>query len=423
MVGDEDRSGERRGEERRYGRTRSRSRSRSPRRHRDEVRRRSPVGEGGSRRERRARSPRGDGGGGRDRDRDRDDPEDRDSRHSHRRHHHHRRHRDGPRNAAAGSTASKEKKAAVLSLPYEARQLGKSEIEVFRPLLAYYLDLQKQKDIREMDEREVRGRWKSFVGKWNRGELSQGWYDPEMFVSAKERALEVGIDGLPSRGPDGRGHEEVVERSEEREYDRERTDDEDDEDRKDEDDNDDDDDDDDDLGPRLPPTSRGTGQRSGPGIPNMADLSLQRETLAEEAARDRSALASDLRLARKEDRKLQRERLDDVAPRAEAGTRERQLEKRAAVNEKMKEFREKGLGGDAGVAEVGEQELMGGGDSFAELKAMKAREERKKTEREVRREEIARARAAEREERVREYREREEGVMKGLRELAKQRFG
>ncbi|UQC90838.1 uncharacterized protein CLUP02_16370 [Colletotrichum lupini] len=419
MAGDDERSGERRGEERRYGRTRSRSRS--PRRHRDEVRRRSPVGEGGSRRERSMRSPRGDDGGSR-RDRDRDDPEDRDSRHRHRRHHHHRRHRDGPRDTASGGgTASKEKKAAAAaaSLPYEARQLGKSEMEVFRPLLAYYLDLQKQKDIREMDEREVRGRWKSFVGKWNRGELSQGWYDPEMFVSAKERALEVGIEGLPSRGSDGRGREEVVERSEERDYNRERTDEEDDGDRNDESD----DDDDDDLGPRLPPTSRGTGQRSGPGIPNMVDLSLQRETLAEEAARDRSARASDLRQARKEDRKLQRERLDDVAPRAEAGTRERQLEKRAAVNEKMKEFREKGLGGDGGVAEVGEQELMGGGDSFAELKAMKAREERKKTEREVRREEIARARAAEREERVREYREREEGVMKGLRELAKQRFG
>ncbi|KAK1673021.1 hypothetical protein BDP55DRAFT_695795 [Colletotrichum godetiae] len=419
MAGDDERSGEWRGEERRYGRTRSRSRSRSPRRHRDEVRRRSPVGEGGSRRERRARSPRGDGGG-----RD-DDPEDRDSRHRHRRHHHHhRRHRDSPRDTAGG-TASKEKKAtAAVSLPYEARQLGKSEMEVFRPLLAYYLDLQKQKDIREMDEREVRGRWKSFVGKWNRGELSQGWYDPEMFVSAKERALEVGIEGVPSRRDGGQGRE-VVGRSEEREYGGERTDEEEEENRHhgENDDDDDDDDDDDGLGPRLPPTSRGTGQRSGPGIPNMADLSLQRETLAEDAARDRSAAVTDLRQARKEDRKLQRERLDDVAPRAEAGTRERQLEKRAAVNEKMKEFREKGLGGDGGTAEVGEQELMGGGDSFAELKAMKAREERKKTEREVRREEIARARAVEREERVREYREREEGVMKGLRELAKQRFG
>ncbi|GJC81390.1 hypothetical protein ColLi_04228 [Colletotrichum liriopes] len=393
-----ERSGERRDEERRHRRTRSRSvtrtrsRSRSPRRHRDETRRRSPIGEGGSRRERR-RSPRRE-------DRDRE------SRHHHRHRHHHHRHRGDNDKDRSSKTATA---AVVESLPYEARQLSKSELGVFRPLLAYYLDLQKQKDIRDMDEREVRGRWKSFVGKWNRGELSQGWYDPEMFVAAKERALEEGIDGPRDEGRRdgnevkderrGRGGNERGEGDEE---------------------GDDDDDDDEDLGPRLPPAAREGGQRSGPGIPSMADLSLHRETLAEEAQREREARIADLRMQRKDDRKLQRERLDDVAPRAEAGTRERQLEKKALVNDKMKEFRDKG--GD-GVPEVGEQELMGGGDSLQEFKAMKAREERKKTEREVRREEIARAREAEREERVREYREREEGVMKGLRELARQRFG
>ncbi|KAK2005040.1 hypothetical protein LX36DRAFT_676625 [Colletotrichum falcatum] len=387
----DERLGERSNAERQHRRTRSRSvprtRSRSPRRHRDEARRRSPIGEGdsGSHRERRRHH----------------------RRHHHHHHHHHRRHRGDKDKDRSNKTA-----AAVESLPYEARQLSKSELGVFRPLLAYYLDLQKEKDIRDMDEREVRGRWKSFVGKWNRGELSQGWYDPEMFVAANERAIEAGIDGPreevrrddietgeEERRGGGRG-EECEEEEEE---------------------GDDDDDDDDDLGPRLPPTAREGGRRSGPGIPSMADLSLHRETLAEEAQREREARTADLRQQRKEDRKQQRERLDDVAPRAEAGTRERQLEKRALVNEKMKEFRDKG--GDGGVPEVGEQELMGGGDSLQEFKAMKAREERKKTERELRREEIARAREAEREARVREYREREEGVMKGLRELAKQRFG
>ncbi|GKT44215.1 uncharacterized protein ColSpa_04396 [Colletotrichum spaethianum] len=366
-----------RDEERRHRRTRSRSatrtRSRSPRRHRDETRRRSPIGDGGSRRERR-RSPRRE-------DRDRE------PRHHHRHHHHHHHHRHrGDKDKDRSSRTATA--AAVEALPYEARQLSKSELGVFRPLLAYYLDLQKQKDIRDMDEREVRGRWKSFVGKWNRGELSQGWYDPEMFVAAKERAVEEGIDGPRDEGR----HDDTEEVKEER---RGRGDDG----RAEEDEEgEEDDDDDDDLGPRLPPTAREGGQRSGPGIPSMADLSLHRETLAEEAQREREARIADLRMQRKDDRKLQRERLDDVAPRAEAGTRERQLEKRAL-------------------------ELMGGGDSLQEFKAMKAREERKKTEREVRREEIARAREAEREERVREYREREEGVMKGLRELARQRFG
>ncbi|GKT94272.1 RNA helicase-like protein [Colletotrichum tofieldiae] len=293
----EERSGERRDEERRHRRTRSRSvtrtrsRSRSPRRHQDETRRRSPIGEGGSRRERR-RSPRRE-------DRDRE------SRHHHRHRHHHHRHRGDNDKDRSSKPATA---AVVESLPYEARQLSKSELGVFRPLLAYYLDLQKQKDIRDMDEREVRGRWKSFVGKWNRGELSQGWYDPEMFVAAKERALEEGIDGPRDEGR--RDGNEVV--KDER---RERGGDE----RGEGDEEEDDDDDDEDLGPRLPPTAREGGQRSGPGIPSMADLSLHRETLAEEAQREREARIADLRMQRKDDRKLQRERLDDVAPALKPG--------------------------------------------------------------------------------------------------------
>ncbi|KAI8174420.1 grisea protein [Colletotrichum sp. SAR 10_76] len=300
------------------------------------------------------------------------------------------------RNPRESSARSSKDVSAAAALPYDARALSKNDLDVFRPLLAYYLDLQKQKDMRVMDEREVRGRWKSFMGKWNRGELSSGWYDPEMFMAAKERA--------PEDAPLGRTEEDVDRDGEEEE----------------ERDGVDDDDDDDDLGPMLPPTAREGGQRSGPGIPSLADLSLRRENLAEDAQREREAQVEDLRAQRKDDRKQQRERLDELVPRADAGTRERKLEKRALVNDKMKGFADKG--GD-GQVEVGEQELMGGGDSVAEYRAMKAREERKKTEREIRREEVARARAAEREERVREYREREEGVMKGLKELAKQRFG
>jgi hypothetical protein len=33
-------------------------------------------------------------------------------------------------------------------------------------MFALYLDIQKQKYIDDLDEDEVRGRWKSFVGKW-----------------------------------------------------------------------------------------------------------------------------------------------------------------------------------------------------------------------------------------------------------------
>ena len=136
-------------------------------------------------------------------------------------------------------------------------------------------------------------------------------------------------------------------------------------------------------------------------------------------AEDRLARQDDIRYDRKLDRKAQKAALDELIPRAEAGTRERQLEKKKEVNEKMKSFREK----SPGAAEVPDTELMGGGDGVGEYKKMKDDFERKKNERELRKEEILRARMAEREERLSEYRAKEESTMDMLKTLAKQRFG
>ncbi|KAH6696830.1 RNA helicase HEL117 [Plectosphaerella plurivora] len=354
------------------------SRSRSPRR-RDHH-------------ERRSRSPRrhrGDRGDHRTRDR-----HDEGSRRK--RHHKH------------SQPSNVEKPPANVALPYDARSLSKADYRPFLPLFAYYLDLQKEKDISEMDEREARGRWKSFIKKWNSGELSRSWYDPEMFATAAERMGGV----APLAGPgDSReiepNHDEGgdIQRQHHRGSSQSGG-------------NDNMEDDDDDMGPMLPPTSRSNAQKSGPGIPKLDDLATLRENRADEAREARQNEYADLRHDRKQDRKLQKERLEELAPRAEPGTRERRLEKKAAVNEKMKGFREKSPGG-----EVAEGELMGGGDGIDELKREKAANERRKTEREIRREEIARAKAEEREERVKEWREREEGTMKALKELAKQRFG
>jgi hypothetical protein len=136
-------------------------------------------------------------------------------------------------------------------------------------------------------------------------------------------------------------------------------------------------------------------------------------------AEDGLTRRDDIRFARKVDRKEQKAALDELAPRAEAGTRERQLEKKKEVNEKMKSFREK----SPGAAEVPDAELMGGGDGIDGYKKQKQEFERKKNERELRKEEILRARMAEREERLQEYRQKEEGTMAMLKALAKQRFG
>jgi hypothetical protein len=136
-------------------------------------------------------------------------------------------------------------------------------------------------------------------------------------------------------------------------------------------------------------------------------------------AEDRLAGRDDIRFARKADRKQQKEALEELVPREEAGTRERRLEKKKELNEKMKSFREK----SPGAAEVPDSELMGGGDGLSDFKRQKQEFERGKNERELRKEEILRTRAAEREDRLAEYRQKEEKTMAMLKALAKQNFG
>jgi len=51
-------------------------------------------------------------------------------------------------------------------LPLGARPLSKHDLKDYIALFGLYLDLQKQLDIDELSEVEVKGRWKSFIGKW-----------------------------------------------------------------------------------------------------------------------------------------------------------------------------------------------------------------------------------------------------------------
>lgn len=303
-------------------------------------------------------------------------------RHSH--HHHskdHRHHRDSkPRDRTRTTTPT------AAALPSNARPLSRADLPAFEPLFAHYLDLQKGLDLAALDAAERKGRWKSFVGKWNRAELAAGWYDPETFERVRGEYVHAvrAVAPVPAPAPAEGAVDEGGE-----------------------------DDEEDDYGPSLP-SARGSGSAaSGPNIPTLSDLTLR----AEQAAADRDASFADLRAARKEDRKQQKERLDDLVPRAEAGTRERMLEKRREVGDKMRAFRERSPGD-----EVGDEELVGGGGGD-EIKRMLEREKVKVSERQLRREAVAREVAAEREERVKAYREREEETMGKLRELARRRFG
>ncbi|QUC16281.1 uncharacterized protein UV8b_00522 [Ustilaginoidea virens] len=313
---------------------------------------------------------------------------------SHARHHH--RHRRRSRHARP-SGAEPEPEPA--ELPYSVRPLVKSDFAAFEPLFAFYLELQKQRYLEDMDEREARGRWKRFVGKWNRNELAEGWYDPEVFCRCAEEyaGREGGASPLASDedededededGPGGSGS----------------------------DDGSDDEDDHgggDDYGPRLP--ARDPARRVGVKQPTRRDLAARDELLQEQREADGEAA----RQARRAERRLQKERLDELVPAAQPGTRERRLEKKKEAGESMRQFRERSPG-----VEVGDGELMGGGDTAEEYRRMKQREHRRKSDRQVRREEFERAKGEEMELRRRAWQRREEGTVSMLRELAKQRFG
>lgn len=61
---------------------------------------------------------------------------------------------------------SPENTPNIKELPLNSRHLTKHDFKTFKPMFALYLDIQKGKDMEELDDKEVRGRWKSFVGKW-----------------------------------------------------------------------------------------------------------------------------------------------------------------------------------------------------------------------------------------------------------------
>ncbi|KAF2644975.1 hypothetical protein P280DRAFT_504449 [Massarina eburnea CBS 473.64] len=285
-----------------------------------------------------------------------------------------RRHRDDDKHAVA--------------LPYNAKQLSKRNFEQYKPLFQSYLDIQKQINLDEIEEREAKGRWKSFLGKWNRGDLARSWYDPSMLKKAQEtvqsfqeQPVEAKRRASPAYGAEPQS-------------------------------------DDDDFGPAPPPGGVRRGGH-GPTIPGFDDLAVRNELRDEDRAREHSDYVDDIRYERKQDRKAQKDRLEELVPRADAGTRERQLEKKRETTSMMKGFGDAKEGGDV---EMGDADLLGE-DGIEGHKKQKAEMERKKSEREIRREEIMRARVEEREEKMAERKAKEAKTMEYLKAIAKERFG
>ncbi|EQK97653.1 protein related to RNA helicase [Ophiocordyceps sinensis CO18] len=284
--------------------------------------------------------------------------------------------------------------AAEKPLSYSARPLVKAHLQTLEPLFVHYLNLQKCKDARVMDDREFRGRWKSFVGKWNRNELAEGWYDPEMLARISTWEVEEKDDQegreAPRQSSSGRLDDDY-ERGGSATGD----------------------DDDENYGPTLPRSK--PRRRMGADVPTLQDLDLRDELIKESRGAEREAL----RDARKADRAQQKERLEELAPRAEPGTRERKLEKRREANDAMRQLRDKSPGLEAG----NDKELMGGGDLVDEYRQMKATARRRKSERQIQKEELERANKEMMEAKRKAWQQREEGTVSMLRELAKRRFG
>lgn len=61
---------------------------------------------------------------------------------------------------------SRSPKVSPKNLPFDARPISKHDLSRFRPMFGLYLDIQKKLVLEELSEDEVRGRWKSFLGKW-----------------------------------------------------------------------------------------------------------------------------------------------------------------------------------------------------------------------------------------------------------------
>ncbi|KAI9661058.1 MAG: hypothetical protein M1821_009385 [Bathelium mastoideum] len=273
-------------------------------------------------------------------------------------------------------------------LPFNATELSKADFDEYRSMFASYLKLQKQLDINDISREEAKGRWKSFVKKWNRGELAEGWYDPEIkrktvrsiTPSSSSKALPTPKRASPKYRT---GISKSTDSDEDAEY-----------------------------GPSLPTSS--TRAMPGPAIPSMQDLELRNELAVDDTLHQQKELYYE----RKLDRKRQKEHLEEIVPRAEPGTRERQLEKKREKADQMRSFRDK----SPGATEAADAEVYGE-DGIEGFKAKKRDVEKKKNERELRKEELWRARAKEREERLEQHRAKEDKTMDMLKALARERFG
>ena len=145
----------------------------------------------------------------------------------------------------------------------------------------------------------------------------------------------------------------------------------------------------------------------GPTMPDMADLERRTEMKIAAASWQRKVVDKRFKAQQKETE-------SEIAPRAEAGTRERKLEKKADVNAKMQSFREK-----SPDAAISQDDLMGKPDEY---RTMLLRQK----DRAQQRDDLHRAMRSQREKEMDSKREqarlKEERAMAMIREMARQKY-
>ena len=91
--------------------------------------------------------------------------------HSDRRRHHHHHHRHHGRRSRSPLRRGHHDRQVIrlqeaVELPYGAPKLSRQDLLTYHNLFALYLDIQKQLVLQELSERDLIGRWKSFLGRW-----------------------------------------------------------------------------------------------------------------------------------------------------------------------------------------------------------------------------------------------------------------
>ncbi|EGE06160.1 hypothetical protein TEQG_05056 [Trichophyton equinum CBS 127.97] len=335
-----------------------------------------------------------------------------------------RRYRRSRQEGTRSHRRQRSSEGPAAALPLGAAPLSKRDLSRYKTMFGTYLDIQKGIFIEDLDDRELKGRWKSFVG-------NEGWYDPATLRKALEGAYNRGSPETAIRSPRGRracpsyknGEERPVDSREHHSHgfnDRSLSVE---HEGQNKDQGEEEEEEEESYGPQIPTSQRQLyGYRSGPKIPTLADLTLKQEDeqldLEESRSVNKAIRKQELNSHKGELRRIE----DEIAPRAEPGSRERLLEKKREKSASNRQFAEARRGGSP-IEAVADADLMGGGEGGDGFKKLKEKQMRKKNERELRKEEILRARAEEREIRLRSYRRKEDETMDYLRAIAQERFG